>query len=328
MLQAAPHWRNIDFISDLHLQASEPQTFAAWQSYMHGTRADAVFVLGDLFEVWVGDDAALETPQGTRGFEHECAQVLRSTAQRIPVFFMHGNRDFLVGPAFMAQCNTTLLADPTVLAFGGQRWLLSHGDELCLADTDYLKFRAIVRSEAWQRDFLAKPLPQRKAIARDLRAQSEARKHAVAQAMAPTTAPTAAPTIAQIKGSPAANQLALAYADVDTAAATAWLHRAQARCMIHGHTHRPADHVLNQTPGHTLHRVVLSDWDLGAQPPRAEALRLSLEARAGKNFNEAEIHKNGPERSLKSVQNLPVSIMRMRLVDETKLPQEEDHEPH
>ena len=238
---APAHWRNIDFISDLHLQASEPKTFEAWQRYLHATRADAVFILGDLFEVWVGDDAASDG--GASGFESQCAAVLQHTAARIPLFFMHGNRDFLLGPAFIAQCHCTFLDDPTVLDFGGQRWLLSHGDALCLADTDYLKFRAVVRSTPWQQDFLGKPLAERKAIARDLRGRSEAKK----------------------KSSPA-------YADVDAGAALALLREAGAGHMIHGHTHKPANHVL----GPDLHRIVLSDWDMSAQPPRAEVLRLSL----------------------------------------------------
>ena len=234
------HWRHVDFISDLHLQASEPLTFDAWQRYMRTTRADAVFILGDLFEVWVGDDAARDDPAG--GFEGQCAAVLHHTAARMPVFFMHGNRDFLVGPAFMAHCHCTLLADPTVLDFGGQRWLISHGDELCLADVDYLKFRALVRSVSWQQDFLAKPLAERRAIARDLRLRSEAKK-----------------------------QSTMAYADVDNDAALAWLRKARATHMIHGHTHQPANHALGQD----MHRIVLSDWDLAARVPRAEVLRLS-----------------------------------------------------
>jgi UDP-2,3-diacylglucosamine hydrolase len=236
-MQAPAHWKTLDFISDLHLQASEPLTFAAWQSYLRQTKADAVFILGDLFEVWVGDDAAAE------GFEQQCAGVLQSATQRIPVFFMHGNRDFLVGAAFMQQCNCTLLDDPTVLEFAGQHWLLSHGDALCLADVDYQQFRTKVRGETWQRDFLAQPLAQRKTIARGLREQSELRKKS-----------------------------ALEYADVDSTAANEWLLRSNAHCLIHGHTHKPASHVL---PG-GQQRVVLSDWDLTANPARSEVLRLEI----------------------------------------------------
>ena len=237
-LESLPHWRVVDFISDLHLQASEPATFDAWVRYMHATPADAVFILGDLFEVWVGDDAAADSET----FEARCAAVLRSTAQTRAVYFMHGNRDFLVGPAFLAQCEVTGLDDPTVLSFASQRWLLSHGDGLCLDDVDYLQFRAQVRSPQWQQHFLAQPLEQRRAVARHIRTQSESRKHA-----------------------------GTVYADVDTAAARTWLQAAQAQTLVHGHTHRPAEHDL----GNGLHRTVLSDWDLAATPPRAEVLRLT-----------------------------------------------------
>nr|WP_315426210.1 UDP-2,3-diacylglucosamine diphosphatase [uncultured Albidiferax sp.] len=238
-LIAPSHWRTVDCISDLHLVASEPVTFAAWQRYMADTPADAVCILGDLFEVWVGDDAVVADPGG---FDAACMEVLRAAARQRPVFFMHGNRDFLVGRAALAACGVTLLDDPTVLQFAGQRWLFSHGDALCLDDTDYLQFRAQVRSPQWQTAFLAKPLAERQQIARGIRSQSEQRKRS-----------------------------GTIYADVDTAAARDWLHAAQAPVLIHGHTHRPARHDL----GDGLQRWVLSDWDLAATPSRGEALRLS-----------------------------------------------------
>lgn len=243
-LAAPPAWRMVDFISDLHLNAAEPATFAAWQNYLRTTPADAVFMLGDLFEVWVGDDAVSHSvlAAGETSFEHRCAQLLSQTAQRLALFFMHGNRDFLLGQAFMAHCHATLLPDPTVLAFAGQRWLLSHGDALCLEDVDYLQFRRQVRSPEWQRAFLARPLAERQAIARDMRQQSEARKANGAD-----------------------------YADVDAAAARQWLQTAQARTLIHGHTHKPATHDL----GKSLSRVVLSDWDAAASTPRGDLLRLT-----------------------------------------------------
>ena len=236
-LTALPDWQTVDFISDLHLRGSEPATFNAWQHYMQSTPADAVFILGDLFEVWVGDDVLQE-----QGFEHQCAEVIQQTAQRAPVFFMHGNRDFLVGDALMAACNATLLADPTVLTFQGQRWLLSHADALCTGDVDYMQFRQQVRSEVWQQNFLARPLAVRQTLARGLRQQSEALK-------VPNTD----------------------CADVDTNEARRWLQLANARTLIHGHTHRPATHDL----GDGLQRVVLSDWDADAMPARAQTLRLA-----------------------------------------------------
>ncbi|HSV51353.1 MAG TPA: UDP-2,3-diacylglucosamine diphosphatase [Burkholderiaceae bacterium] len=236
-LAASADWRTVDFISDLHLHEAEPQTFAAWQSYMARTPADAVFILGDMFEVWVGDDAALPG-----SFEARCVDVLRAAGSHAKLFFMHGNRDFLAGAGLMAQCQATLLDDPTVLGFAGQRFLLTHGDALCLDDVDYMRFRQEVRSTAWQQEFLAKPLAQRQAIARGLREQSEARK-----------------------------RTGVHYADVDTPSATQWLHAANAATMIHGHTHKPADHDL----ANGLRRIVLSDWDAAAAPPRAQVLRLT-----------------------------------------------------
>ena len=238
-LIAASEWRAIDFISDLHLQAGEPATFNVWHRYMQATPANAVFILGDLFEVWVGDDVLKE-----RGFEFQCAQVIKNTAARLPTFFMHGNRDFLVGNDLMTACNTSLLADPTVLSFNHQRWLLSHGDALCLDDVDYMQFRQQVRSADWQKTFLAKTLAERQAIARDLRKQSEARKSS-----------------------------GVDYGDVHENTARQWLQQAKSTTLIHGHTHKPALHDL----GNGLQRVVLSDWDAAATSPRAEVLRLSAE---------------------------------------------------
>lgn len=214
----------------------------AWRRYMATTTADALFLLGDLFEAWVGDDAAREA-----GFEAECADVLRATAQRLPVFFLAGNRDFLVGSALAQATGITLLADPTVFCFGARRWLLSHGDALCLDDREYLAFRATVRGEQWQREFLALPLPARREIARGLRAESEDLK-----------------------------RTDRVYADVDTPAALEWLRAAAADVLVHGHTHRPAEHALDATH----RRIVLSDWDAQASPPRLQALRLTLEGDA------------------------------------------------
>uniref|UniRef100_UPI00374CBD8A UDP-2,3-diacylglucosamine diphosphatase n=1 Tax=Rhodoferax sp. TaxID=50421 RepID=UPI00374CBD8A len=234
------HWRRLDFISDLHLQAGDPATFKVWQHFMQTTRADAVFILGDLFDVWVGDDA-LATP----GFETRCAQVLQTASQRLAIFLMHGNRDFLLGATFAQAGGLTLLDDPCVLIFAGQRWLLSHGDALCLGDTDYLQFRAQVRSAAWQQDFLSLPLAQRQHMAQGMRMQSETHKRS---------------------GAP--------YVDLDEPMTCHWLEMAQASTLIHGHTHQPADHPLADG----LHRIVLSDWDACATPPRAEVLRLSVAA--------------------------------------------------
>ena len=247
-LSAAPHWRTVDFLSDLHLQVSDRATFAAWQRYLAQTPADAVFMLGDLFEVWVGDDALderLDEPlDGSASFEAECCAVLQAAAPHKALFFLPGNRDFLVGDAFLQRSGVTGLADPTVLAFAGQPWLLSHGDALCLDDVAYQRFRSVARSAEWQTQFLAQPLATRRAQARAIRDHSEARKDA-----------------GEI------------YADVDSATACDWLRSAKAHTLIHGHTHRPGMHPLADGDG--LSRWVLSDWDAAAQPPRADLLRLT-----------------------------------------------------
>ncbi|HAX23107.1 MAG TPA: UDP-2,3-diacylglucosamine diphosphatase [Hydrogenophaga sp.] len=251
-LSAPAHWQAVDFISDLHLQAAEPATLALWQHYLQqppAQRADALFILGDLFEVWIGDDVLAPQAQDTTpSFWRTCAQLLREHSRHTPVYFMHGNRDFLLGASALGACGMQGLFDPTVLAFQGERWLLSHGDALCLADTDYQQFRAVVRSADWQRDFLAKPLSEREAIARGLREQSEARKRGSAHD----------PSL---------------WADVDAGSAREWLQAAGSQTLIHGHTHRPDQHDLGQG----LRRVVLSDWDATALPPRAEVLRLSAQ---------------------------------------------------
>ena len=263
-LQAPPDWRCIDFISDLHLQAGDAPTFEAWRHFMQHTPADALFILGDLFEVWVGDDvlhADAVAAEPLIAFEARCAQVLEAASQRLAIYFLHGNRDFLLGPAFAKACGMTLLGDPCVLDFAGQRWLLSHGDALCLQDSDYMAFRAQVRNPQWQQNFLGQPLAKRQALARTMREQSEA--HRI---------------------SDLANGMTLT--DLDATACCDWLDLARANTLIHGHTHRPAEHAL--APG--LRRIVLSDWDANATPARAEVLRL---------------------RANPSDQNSPVSVQRL-----------------
>jgi UDP-2,3-diacylglucosamine hydrolase len=231
----------VDLISDLHLQASEPATFEAWRHFMANTPADAVLILGDLFEVWVGDDAAETDP-----FLQRCAQVLRQSAQRLHVAVMHGNRDFLVGPRFLSDCGVHALSDPCLLLLGEQRILLSHGDALCLDDRPYQAFRQQVRSADWQTEFLAKPLSERIALARAMRQQSENQK-----------------------------QSGSVYADADPSLCSQWLLAGQATRLVHGHTHRPADHAT--PPGGLALRQVLSDWSHDHAPERAQVLRQGRE---------------------------------------------------
>ena len=235
-MHAPPAWRRIDLISDLHLQASEPRTFEAWAHFMLHTQADAVFILGDLFEVWIGDDAV-----ATDQFLQQCLKALKTSSQQRAVFFMHGNRDFLVGERLLNDHGVQLVPDPTCLHWQGHRYLLSHGDALCLDDVGYQAFRKKCRTDTWQREFLSKPLLERQTLAREMRDASQA-------AQAQQTH----------------------YADPDTALSLQWLGNCQAQTLIHGHTHRPADHLLDASH----RRVVLSDWCLDHPPERAQVLRL------------------------------------------------------
>jgi UDP-2,3-diacylglucosamine hydrolase len=232
-----PAWRAVDFISDLHLCETMPATFAAWAQHLQHTTADAVFMLGDLFEVWVGDDAR------HRPFERRCVEAMAEAASHRMLGFMAGNRDFLVGPALLKDAGLLALPDPTVLLAWGQPVLLTHGDALCLSDKPYQAFREQVRGAAWQADFLARPLAERLALAAEMRRASAARW--------------------QMDGD--------ASADVDPAAAVRWMHALGSAEMVHGHTHRPGSNAL--APGFKRH--VLSDWDLDGPSPRAEVLRLS-----------------------------------------------------
>jgi UDP-2,3-diacylglucosamine hydrolase len=247
-LHAPPGWQAVDCISDLHLHADDPVTALWWRRYLELAPFDALFILGDLFEVWVGDDVlATHDDDPGHAFIRTCCSALQACAARRPVHVMRGNRDFLLGPGFFQATGTHELTDPTALALGSTRWLLSHGDAWCLDDLDYMRFRAEVRTEDWQTTFLARPLAEREALARDLRRRSEALRHDPSQR----------------------------YADVDADTARHWLRASACTTLIHGHTHRPGSHAL----GDGLQRLVLSDWDASAHPPRAEVLRLHADGR-------------------------------------------------
>lgn len=256
-INAPAAWHCVDFISDLHLQESEPTNFLAWRQYLEQSPADAIFILGDLFEVWIGDDAlsagaeadAIARHAGLH-FEQRCCRVLHHAAEQIKLYFMHGNRDFLVGQEFAKACGMQIMADPSVLSFGGQRFLLSHGDALCLADVEYQKFRTMVRSEAWQKNFLATPLQERQQQARLIRTASEARKKDLKDA-------------------------GQAWVDVDPKAALQWMDASCSLHFIHGHTHEGRDHAIHSVQGEGT-RHVLPDWDASLRPARGYALRLNL----------------------------------------------------
>lgn len=238
-LRAADDWQAIEFVSDLHLSGNLPATFDRWARYLRSTDADAVLILGDLFEVWVGDDAC------TAGsFEAAVSEALAAAASRCSVGFMAGNRDFLVGQGWLQRCGLLALPDPTVLHAWGRALLLTHGDALCIDDVPYQAFRAEVRSEDWRRRFLARPLDERSRLARGMRDASEMQKR---------------------------QRAAEDYADVDALAASGWLAASGCDEMVHGHTHRPGIHTLPSG----RRRLVLSDWDFDAAVPRGQVLRLT-----------------------------------------------------
>jgi len=187
--------------------------------------ADALYILGDLFESWVGDDG-LELP-----FNARIAGDLARAARATPVYFMHGNRDFLVARRFAEETGVELLEDPALVDLYGTRTLLMHGDTLCTADTQYQAFRAQVRNPAWQQAVLARPLEQRIAMAQGLRGQSEGAKQ----------------------------DKSMEIMDVTVDAVLDAYRKHEAPLMIHGHTHRPMRHV-HDVDGRQCVRWVLPDW--------------------------------------------------------------------
>lgn len=217
------------FISDLHLCASRPAITKAFIGFIQteATKAEQLYILGDLFEYWAGDDD-LDHPDHT-----EIIQAIKALAKAgTQVFLMHGNRDFLIGKKFSLAANIKLLPDPSEINLYGNRILISHGDELCTDDTRYQKFRTQVRSSAWQDEFLSQPLSARKAQIEILRLQSEQEK----------------------------SHKTLDIMDVNSNAVSALLRQHQyPELFIHGHTHRPSIHNI-EIDGHQCKRIVLGDW--------------------------------------------------------------------
>lgn len=218
------------FISDLHLCPTRPHVTQLFLHFLEhtATGAEALYILGDLFEYWAGDDN-LNDP-----FNSKIANTFASLADHgTTVYLMHGNRDFLMGNTFAQACHLILLADPVLIELYGTPTLLTHGDTLCTDDTDYQAFRAKVREPAWQAAFLAQPLAQRKATIEELRRKSETEK--------------------QLKPS--------AIMDVNPDAVNALLEKhGYPPRIIHGHTHRPAQHIL-QLNGKAYERWVLPAWE-------------------------------------------------------------------
>jgi UDP-2,3-diacylglucosamine hydrolase len=215
------------FISDLHLDLDRPEAIEACRNLIttRAMDAQALYILGDLFEYWVGDD---DPPEGFTGLFHDLRKL---TAAGISVYLMHGNRDFLIGPRLIEQLGATLLEDPSVVDLYGRPTLLMHGDTLCIDDVDYQAFRAMVRDPAWQQDFLSRPLAERIAAATQMRDGSR-------QAMVAKSE--------QIM-------------DVNDATVAEAFREHAVDLLIHGHTHRPGLHRLT-VDGRPCRRVVLGDW--------------------------------------------------------------------
>lgn len=239
-LQAPPSWRRLAFISDLHLGPDTPRTQALLLRSLAQLQADALFILGDLFEAWVGDDALAQP------FASEVAAALNHASGQRPVFFQHGNRDFLLGAAMASACGFQLLDELLTLEAFGQRFLVAHGDAQCIADEPYQAFRAQVRQVEWQERFLAQGLTQRLAMAAQMRDVSKASQGE-------------------------RRDMGLPFADPDADLCLRLLREADADTLIHGHTHRPGRFEL----GAGRAREVLSDWDAERQPVRAECLLLT-----------------------------------------------------
>lgn len=220
------------FISDLHLASERPQTTERFFDFLRAqaARAQALYVLGDLFEYWIGDDE-IDAPDGDP-LGRQVVDALRDVAQHgVSVSFMHGNRDFLVGERFSEASGVRLLEDPTVASVVGAPTLLMHGDTLCTDDLDYQAWRRTARSSEWQRDFLAKPLPERRKTLQALRDKSR-----------------------EVVGAKPA-----AIMDVNEGAVREALRRHGVARLVHGHTHRPARHAL-EVDSRPCERWVLPDW--------------------------------------------------------------------
>lgn len=226
------------FIADLHLAAERPQINTQFFDFIEKSApgAEALYILGDLFEYWAGDDD-LDDPLNAAA-----ASALSGLARKnVRIYFMHGNRDLLLGEAYAARCGMQVIPDPTVIDLYGTRTLLMHGDTLCTGDIEYQKFRAYARNPATQKQFLAQPLAVRHQQLRGMRAQSEASKSVKSMDIMDVT-PAAVEQVLRTHGYPR---------------------------LIHGHTHRPARHT-HTVDGNACERWVLADWYQRARQLRCD----------------------------------------------------------
>lgn len=238
------------FISDLHLDAGRPQTTAQFLDFLAAEcrGAEALYILGDLFEAWIGDDDDSALARTVQDALAACS------AAGTRLFVQRGNRDFLLGPGFAARIGAQLLPDFAVITCAGEPALLMHGDLLCTQDTEYLAFRAQVRDPAWQSTFLAQPLAARNAFAERARQASQTRQQGLKDASRLET-----------------------ITDVTPADVVSVMRRYGVRRLIHGHTHRPARHAL-EIDGMPAERIVLGDWYTQESRLRDENGRLELSA--------------------------------------------------
>lgn len=224
-------------ISDLHLHPGAPEVTEGFLRWLEerACGCDALYILGDFFEAWIGDDLldmAGQDPSGNADLAARIATALRRlAADGTALYLMHGNRDFLLGERFAAEAGATLLPDPSVVELGGRNVLLMHGDSLCTRDSDYQAFRAQARHPLWQEQVLSMPIEQRVALAGQLRAQSgEANSNKAEDIM-----------------------------DVTPEEVVREMAEHGVTTLIHGHTHRPAVHELD-VDGKPARRMVLGDW--------------------------------------------------------------------
>jgi len=232
------------FVSDLHLDALTPAPGEQFRAFLAGRArsAEALYILGDLFESWIGDDD--QDPYR----EQICAALAQLTASGVPCYVMHGNRDFLLGQGFEARTGARIIEDPLLVELYGEAVLLTHGDALCTADHAYQRLRALVRQDRWQQRFLALSLPVRRALA--ARARAGSRQHV-------------SYTAADIM-------------DADGSAVLAVMRACGVKTLVHGHTHRPAVHAL-ELDGAPARRIVLGDWHQHGSCLRWDSYGFSLE---------------------------------------------------
>ena len=212
------------FVSDIHLSEKRPDLTNAFKVFLNESKEACthLFILGDLFEIWIGDD-------DDNSFHKDIKTTLSEFAIDGPeVFFMHGNRDFLIGKTFANEVGISIISDPYSLDINGLKTILSHGDFLCTDDSDYIEFRNNVRSEEWQKNFLAKSIDERNEIANLLRSESKN----------------------------ATSEKSLEITDANLETVNNFIQENNPDIFIHGHTHRPKIHQHNLTK-----RVVLGDWD-------------------------------------------------------------------